>query len=71
MICGNYWMADSGISGSFKNGYRQGMVDGIKVFEFNISYSNSDSFLSRTFSFIRYSLRGILMALKEDFDIVL
>ena len=70
MICGNYWMADSGISGSFKNGYRQGMVDGIKVFEFNISYSNSDSFLSRTFSFLRYSLRGILMALKEDFDIV-
>ena len=70
MICGNYWMADSGISGSFKNGYRQGMVDGIKVFEFNISYSNSDSFLSRTFSFLRYSFRGVLIALKEDYDIV-
>ena len=34
MICGSYWIADTGLSGSFKNGKRSGLVDGINVVEF-------------------------------------
>ena len=46
------------------------MVNGIKVIEIDLEYSNSDSFLRRMFIFFRYSIQGIKIALKEDYDII-
>jgi len=70
MICGSYWISDTGLSGSFKNGRRSGLVDGINVIEFELSYSNADSFLKRTLIFLQYSWQGIKIALLEDYDVL-
>ena len=55
MICGSYWIADTGLSGEFKKGKRCGVVDGIKIIELELNYSNKNSFLKRTFIFLKYS----------------
>ena len=70
IICGSYWIAETGLTGVFVRGQRTGTVDGIKVVEFELEYSNSDSFLWRTFIFLRYSWQGIKIALKENYDIL-
>ena len=44
VVCGNYWLADTGLSGRFKNGLRKGYVNDIFVIELDLDYSNSDSF---------------------------
>ena len=61
MVCGSYWLANSGLKSNFKNGYRQGIVDGINVIEFKLSYSNSDGFLKRSLTFIRFSLMSLFI----------
>ena len=45
IVCGSYWLAKSGLNNKFENGVRKGVVDKINVIEFDLSYSNSDSFL--------------------------
>ena len=70
IVCGSYWLADTGLTGLFVRGKRTGTVDGIKVVEFELEYSNSDSFLWRTFIFLRFSWQGIKIALKENYDIL-
>ena len=42
MICGSYWIADTGLSGEFKKGKRCGVVDGIKIIELELNYSNKN-----------------------------
>lgn len=70
IVCGSYWIADTGLTGAFKSGRRTGIVNGIKVIEIELKYSNSDSFLRRMFIFFRYSIQGIKIALKENYDII-
>ena len=70
MICGNYSMAESGLNRPFVKGRRSGLVDGIKVIELDMNYSNSDSYLYRTYIFLKYSLAGIMIAFKEDYDLL-
>ena len=70
IICGSYWIAETGLTGIFVRGQRTGTVDGIKLIELELDYSNSDSFLWRTFIFLRYSWQGIKIALKENYDIL-
>ena len=45
-------------------------MDGIDVIEFDLAYSNKDSFLKRSFLFILFSLRGVWVALTHNYDIV-
>lgn len=70
IVCGSYWIAETGLTGAFVHGQRTGTVDGIKVIELELEYSNSNSFLWRTFIFLRYSLRGVKIAFKENYDIL-
>ncbi len=70
IICGSHWIADSGLSNKFRYGFRKGLVEGIFVIELQLNYSNSDSFLKRTISFLRYSWRGLNIALSEKYDII-
>ena len=44
MICGSYGMAASGLTGAFRRNRREGIVDGIRVIEFDLAYSNRDGF---------------------------
>ena len=54
LVCGNYLSAKTGLTGPFVNGQRRGMVDGIDVVEFELPYANSDGFIKRTLTFLKY-----------------
>lgn len=66
MICGSYQLASPGLSEE-ASGVRRGMVDGIDVIEFPLPYSNSDSFLKRTSTFLKFSLKSSFSPFKESF----
>jgi glycosyltransferase involved in cell wall biosynthesis len=70
MVCGSYWLADSGLKSDFKYGYRRGNVDGINVIEFELLYSNNDGFLKRSLTFLRYSLMSLFVLFKIDYDLI-
>ena len=69
VVCGNYWIADTGLRGEFKNNIRQGIVDGIIVKEIDLTYSNRDSFFTRAIKFLQFSWMGIKIVIKNDYDI--
>ncbi len=70
MVCGAAAMSKSGLTGPFANGRREGVVDGIYVIEFDLEYSNYQSFLRRTLTFLRFALRSIYLVLKLDYQVV-
>ncbi|MBU2704606.1 glycosyltransferase family 4 protein [Zooshikella marina] len=70
VVCGSYGAASTGLTGDFSKGRREGIVDGIKIVEFDLSYSNEDGFMKRTFLFIKYSYKSISIVFKENYDIV-
>ena len=70
MVCGSYGLGNTGINQPFKNGRRSGLVDGFKVIEFDLTYSNNDNFISRTLSFLRFALRSIRIALFSQYDLI-
>lgn len=55
---------------AYSRGRRRGSYEGIDLIEFNVSYNNKMSMLSRSWIFIKYSLRSIRLVFKEDFDLV-
>jgi glycosyltransferase involved in cell wall biosynthesis len=70
MVCGAGALCKSGLSGPFVNGRRVGSVDCIYVIELELPYSNYDSFLQRCWTFLRFALRSVILALRTDYDVV-
>lgn len=71
MVCGSYQLANSGlVSGAGENGVKRGGVDGIDVIEYQLPYSNRDSFLKRTSTFLKYSLKSIKLPFSEKYDLL-
>lgn len=70
MVCGSYGVGKTGLDCPFKYGKRSGVVDGIKVIEFELSYSNGNSFLKRTLLFICFAFRSTIIAMTHNFDVV-
>jgi lipopolysaccharide/colanic/teichoic acid biosynthesis glycosyltransferase/glycosyltransferase involved in cell wall biosynthesis len=70
MVCGATARAESGLSGPYLKGRREGSVDGIWVIEMELQYSNYDSFLRRSWTFLRFAGRSVILALKLDYDLV-
>lgn len=70
MVCGRAEGGVTGLNGAFVKGMRRGLVDGIDVVEVDLAYSNSDSLLSRAFTFMRFALRSIVLAFTERYDLV-
>lgn len=70
MVCGSYNGGNTGLKNPFKWGRRSGIVKGIKVIEFNLSYSNNDGFVKRALLFILFALRSIVIALTYSYDIL-
>ncbi|MTZ15528.1 glycosyltransferase [Pseudomonas sp. JL972] len=70
MVCGSYGGGETGIALPFINGMRRGVVDGIDIIEYDLVYSNSDGFLKRAMTFVRFAMRSIGVALTERFDLV-
>jgi glycosyltransferase involved in cell wall biosynthesis len=70
MVCGSNVVAKTGLTEPFQGGKRRGMVDGIDVIQFDLSYSNADGFIRRTWLFLLFALRSIRVAIAEHCDIV-
>lgn len=70
IVCGSYSGADTGLTNSFVNGQRRGMIDGINIIELELNYSNADNFFKRTATFIKYALKGIKLVFTERYDLI-
>ncbi|MEH6714989.1 glycosyltransferase family 4 protein [Parasphingorhabdus flavimaris] len=70
MVCGSNNTGKTGVDSPFFKGKRQGLVDGIKVIEFDLSYDNKNGFLRRSILFLKFALRSVGVALREPVDIV-
>lgn len=70
MVCGSYGGGKTGLSGDFTKGKRVGNVDGIDIIEFDLSYSNADTLLTRTKTFIKFSVKSIGLVFTENYDLV-
>lgn len=70
MVCGSYKGGVSGLTGPFVKGQRVGMVDGIRVVELELVYSNYMSFVKRSWVFVKFALHSIGIALREPYDLV-
>lgn len=70
MVCGSYGGGETGLAQPFVRGCRRGRVDGIDIVEFDLSYSNSDSFLKRASTFLKFALRSIGLVFTERYDLV-
>lgn len=70
MVCGSYGGGETGLSGSFKKGKRSGVIDEINVVEFDLGYSNKDSFVKRTLVFLKFAMASVWVALTYRYDLV-
>lgn len=70
MVCGSYGGGHTGLTGPFQGRRREGVVDGIRIIEFDLAYANSDGFVRRAGTFLRFALRSIGLALTESYDLV-
>ena len=66
VICGSYLGSHTGLAGPFFNGQRRGYIDGIEVIELSLEYSNADSFIKRSSTFLKYVGRGLKLVFSEN-----
>lgn len=71
MVCGSAERGQTGLDTPFVHGRRRGMIPGgIEVLEFEIGYSNRDSFIKRTVAFLAFAWRSVSVALSEPADLI-
>jgi glycosyltransferase involved in cell wall biosynthesis len=70
MVCGSYGGGETGLSEPFKGGHRRGTVDGIDIIEFDLAYSNTDGFVKRGMTFVKFALRSVGLAMSERYDVL-
>ena len=70
MVCGSFGAGKTGLTQPFVKGMRRGIVDGIDIIEFELSYSNKLSFVKRINLFLSFAFKSIGVALKEPSDVV-
>ncbi len=70
MVCGSVQGGDTGLNGPFTKGLRRGCVNGIDVIELDLRYSNSDGFVKRAMTFVKFAWRSVMLVLSEPYDLV-
>ncbi len=70
MLCGRGVDGQSGLTGPFEGGIRRGQVDGIDIIEVDLAYSNNDSFVKRTKTFVSFMFRTSRLVLTENYDLL-
>lgn len=70
MVCGTYSGGQTGVESPFVSGKREGIVDDIRIIEFDLAYSNSDGFFKRSKTFIKFAHKSIGLALTEKYDVL-
>lgn len=70
IVCGSNRLSSTGLKKIFKKNIRKGNIEGMDIIEINLPYSNYNSLFKRAILFIRFALKGTLIALKEDYDLL-
>lgn len=70
MVCGSYRGGVTGLTGNFVSGFRRGVVNGVEVIEFDLSYGNADGFVKRSWTFLRFAFRSAWVAFTEPYDVL-
>ena len=70
MVCGSYGAGTTGLTQPFVKGRRCGTVDGIDIIEFDLAYSNTDGFIKRAGTFMKFALRSVGLAFTERYDVL-
>jgi glycosyltransferase involved in cell wall biosynthesis len=70
MVCGSYRGGHTGLDGPYIGGRRCGRVDGIDVIELELPYGNTDGFVRRSITFLRFALQTVGIALREPCDLI-
>ena len=70
IVCGSYRVGSTGLTGPFERGRRRGLVDGIDVIEFDLSYGNEHAFVRRAMAFVSFAFRSASVAITNSADIV-
>lgn len=63
--------AETGLSGPFRRGRREGQVAGFKVVEWDIPYANAMGIAARSAAFLRYAAAATRLALREKPDLII
>jgi len=69
MVCGSRDHGITGLEGKFVRGKRSGVVDGVTIIEYDLQYSNSDGFITRSWKFLKFALRSIKVAMTHNYDV--
>ena len=70
MICGAHAQSGLALPYDEARGWHRGEVDGIDVISLPLAYSNRDSLFRRGWTFLRFALRSVRLALALDCDLV-
>jgi glycosyltransferase involved in cell wall biosynthesis len=70
MVCGTNVRAMAAGDSVPTGTIRESQVDGIRVIEIVLPYSNYDGLFKRSVTFLRFALAGIRLALREDYDLL-
>jgi glycosyltransferase involved in cell wall biosynthesis len=70
MVCGSYGLGETGLPQPFNRGFRRGIVDGIDIIEFDLSYDNADGYLKRTITFLKYAVKSSILVFTEQYDVI-
>jgi glycosyltransferase involved in cell wall biosynthesis len=70
MVCARNGKGELDLPGHPTDPVRQGYIDGIRIIQFNLAYSNYLSLLERSWIFLRYALSSAILALRLDYDLV-
>ena len=70
MVCARHGKNGFVLVGDPNSPVLEGMVDGIRVIQFNLEYSNYMSLPQRALMFLRFALRSVGIALKLDYDLL-
>ncbi|GAB3234259.1 glycosyltransferase family 4 protein [Psychrobacter pacificensis] len=70
MVCGSFGNGQTGLTDSFVNGMRRGEVEGIKIIEFELPYSNDLTFAQRVSLFLSFAYKSVKVAMTEKYDLI-
>jgi len=71
LATGRYQGAETGLSGPFRKGRRDGRVAGFQVVEWDIPCANAMGIAARSAAFLRYATAAARLALREKPDLVI
>ena len=70
MVCLRQGTKSLGLSTRAIRGLVGGKIDGIDVIEVDLEYSNYDSFIKRSLTFIRFAMCSSCIALRSEYDLL-